>query len=463
MSVYACRQLPDDWMACPMSPVLSAGGTSSLNFDNYDDQEQGAVQIVNNTYPNVPPIFNTVRTAVDQSDLMSKYGASDPGDVVYLTDGTWTLSGVSLFTRSGTVDNPIYILAQTPGGVTVNAGDYQLKFTGSHHVLGGITFGAVSADNNGTVWADNSFFRMTCCSFPAYNYHAFYFACTVARTGIEIDNCIFDSQNNSNSLATVQVLGGTFETHAKHKRFHHNEHRNISSSTLDDASALWLGTTAAPGYTIIENSIFENLDGDPEILSNKEGYICTRHNIFDDCNGAIVQRFAGNSLVYGNWINRCNMLHRTPGPYNTTVFNYCLNRSFDKGTSMYNASGAYLATDNNIWRYNVMSNIDELVNVYTADVGDYTRMSGLVLSDNHIYTQSGAQQDAGNYSDSAGDSEASFRSNNPGWGVNTYYNYNLASSPAINAGLFSGPGATLPGRAETWGQAIEIHAPSWWA
>ena len=65
-----------------------------------------------------------------------------------------------------------------------------------------------------------------------------------------------------------------------------------------------LGTSAeslSSSFTTVENNLFENLDGEIEIISNKSGDNIFRNNTFRESSGTLTLRHGDNNLVTGNF------------------------------------------------------------------------------------------------------------------------------------------------------------------
>src|SRR5690349_24311580 len=69
----------------------------------------------------------TVRTVANASQLNAAIAASSPGDIIIMTNGTWTNVTIN-FNATATATQPVVLKAQTPGQVILN-GSSSLVFS----------------------------------------------------------------------------------------------------------------------------------------------------------------------------------------------------------------------------------------------------------------------------------------------------------------------------------------------
>jgi hypothetical protein len=271
---------------------------------------------------------------------------------------------------------------------------------------------------------------------------------------------------------------------------HHNTWKNKSRAGENGHEALRLGSgyEEPPGVklfssdksnldAIVENNLFQNWNGEEELISIKSDHNIIRNNcIIGSQYSHIVVRHGKNNLITGNWADGVKEGIRISGRDNFYVFNY--RRAYSGGNmfrlhpgELFSDGSRFRYTDatRNVLRYNVSAKMDRIVETEPRLGGTHIFQKSPtenVISDNVLYSSSMSGSNVkGSYLNNDGKwSESQFRANNE-WGDNTIINRDLPSSQCGNAALFDGPGgsnANIPGSSKLLGAPSTISAPSWW-
>lgn len=498
MSVFACREVPDNWMACPMTPVLTiVGGETSENFDDYDDMVDGHDH---SQYHNIPTSFVKETSVSNFVGLLSAYSAAIPGEVIWLENGTYTFTSAFSLNRSGNIENPIFILARNIGLAQMDvsgssSGTDCVSVSGSYHVIGGMDWGMAYSTSGSLFYQTGSFLRITAMRAVGYTEHCVYIHGFAGGTGHEMDNCLLDQSGEGTGEQPWQYLGYSTNPalQLRHLRVHHNSFKNVVTS--GGAECMMLGT--AKQYidpaddpdpelqgvkAVIENNYFFNHQADPEVITIKVPDVVVRNNRAEDCKGTLVVRSASRCLLYANWMH--DMGEGSRGGMNCcTAFNYghsvsvgrdgtvqYVGTSYDSGHADY-GNWQYAPCDNGWVRNNVWAGIDRHVYVweFTAS-GFFVRDPvGMVVSGNAIYSSACGQTDSAAFGGDMTYSEFIATNTYGAAGVdpqesNTYSTQNLTSVAAKTKSLFDGPGTTLDmtGAPTVFGRPTQLTAPSWW-
>lgn len=118
-------------------------------------------------------------------------------------------------------------------------------------------------------------------------------------TGNRIDHCRMEGKY---TLGVMLVIG----IGEQYFTIDHNYFAGRPPGNGNGFETIRLGTgELAPLYGIIENNLFENCDGESEIISVKSSYVHIRRNTFIDCRGMLVIRQASFVTIMHNYfINR---------------------------------------------------------------------------------------------------------------------------------------------------------------
>jgi len=235
-----------------------------------------------------------------------------PGDTITLEDGVWTDQQIHLCATAGTEARPVTLRAQTPGQVILN-GESTLNIGGNWVVADGLNFngGALDAGDHvvefrdscgdGTVEATNS--RLTNSAIIDYNpsdINTRYFWVSLYGQNNRVDHSSFSGQNHSGVTVTVW----RDNSDADHHLIDNNYFANRPEGNGNGFETIRIGTSAeslSSSFTTVEYNLFEQTDGEIEIISNKSGDNIFRYNTFRESAGTLTLRHGDNNRVEGNF------------------------------------------------------------------------------------------------------------------------------------------------------------------
>lgn len=250
----------------------------------------------------------------DGEDLEDYVNDANPGDVFIVSDGTYN-DFESSFTGIGTFTNPIIVKAETIGGVTLT-GESQFVFKkAAHIILEGFIFDAqgdetlvkLEGSNHiritrnvfeleteesikwifiGGVWDDNT--------FQHESHHN------------RIDHNIFQNKSTTGHYITVDGTNDGDEDfrQSKYDRIDHNYFKDNGPRAANEQESIrigWSEMSKSSGFTVVEHNLFENCDGDPEIISVKSCDNIIRHNTFISSYGTLSLRHGNRNRIEGNY------------------------------------------------------------------------------------------------------------------------------------------------------------------
>ncbi len=255
----------------------------------------------------------------DPDDLVEAVNSSLDGGTFIITDGVYQDFEAS-FEAMATADNPILIKAETVGGVILQ-GESHFVFKKSAFIsLQGFIFDCQGEEsliklegcNNirisrnvfelkttesvkwvfvGGVWNDNTYPF----SYPSHNNR--------------IDHNTFQNKETPGHYITID---GSFDNtgsdevyyQSQHDVIDHNYFKNNGPRAANEQESIrvgWSEMSLSSGYTILEHNLFENCDGDPEIVSIKSCDNIIRHNTFKASYGTLSLRHGNRNRVVGNY------------------------------------------------------------------------------------------------------------------------------------------------------------------
>lgn len=261
------------------------------------------------------------------SSLTTQVNAAAAGAIFIIPNGTYN-NFSSTFTANANAANPITIKAETVGGVTLT-GDSKFVFNqASHIVLEGFVFNCTSNNtlvklngSNNIRVTRNVFDQVSTSSVKMlyiggiYNDYTFQFLSHDNR----IDHNIFQNKTTAGNYLTIDGTSnadGSISLQSQNDKIDYNYFKNMGPREANEKEAVrigWSQMSMSSGYTILEHNLFEDCDGDPEVVSVKSCDNIIRHNTFTKSYGTLSLRHGNRSRVEGNYFFGGNKANGTFG------------------------------------------------------------------------------------------------------------------------------------------------------
>lgn len=274
------------------------------------------------------------------AQITAALSSAGPGDTLIMTNGTWTNQQIN-FAGFGNSGSPITLRAQTPGQVLLN-GNSTLDISGDWLVVDGLRFegGALSNGSNALVefrgsngQATNS--RFTNSAIISYNPASVddrYHWVELFGQNNRVDHNRFENQNHSGVTVVVRRDDASANLHQIDSNHFVDRPEPNNPSDANGFETIRVGTSntsLSDSFTTVENNLFERVDGEIEIISNKSGNNIYRYNTFRESEGTLTLRHGNDTLVEGNFflgldLNNSGAI-RVIGERQTIVNNYIAN------------------------------------------------------------------------------------------------------------------------------------------
>lgn len=254
-------------------------------------------------------ISNTVKWYVKTKDEFKKaLNGMETGDTIVVADGTYNIDGQTINT-GGTKDNPVLITAENVGRVTLNG---KSSFTLRHVEYVTIRGFKFASEGKTVVKMEGSrYCRVTQNEFNLNEEKsnkwviigAHYQDTENKSCGNRIDHNLFEGKTQPGNYITIDGVSKAHQP-SQNDTIDHNHFRNNSPRAANEKESIRVGWTDLSGgssYTVIEHNLFENCDGDPEIISLKACYNIVRYNTFRRCLGTVCLRQGAYNRVEGNY------------------------------------------------------------------------------------------------------------------------------------------------------------------
>ena len=334
-----------------------------------------------------------------------------PGDNIILKSGVWQDFEI-LLEGKGTSEAPITLKAESKGDVVLS-GKSNLRLAGEHLVVSGLVF-----KNGYTPSSAVIAFRKNKDSYANHS----------RVTEVVIDN--FNNPDKQESDYWVALYG-------KHNRFDHNHlerkrNKGVTVAVRLDSVAsqenyhsidhnyfgyrptfgsnggetLRIGTShysLTNSFTLVENNIFEQTNGEVEIISVKSGKNTLRGNVFLSARGTLTLRhgngnivennvFLGNEVAHTGGIRVINKDQVIRNNYLEGLKGYRFGSGFTIMNGVPNSPiNRYHQVENATITNNTFINVDHIHLAAGSDAERSAAPKSTIIKDNVVYNQNDTQ------------------------------------------------------------------------
>lgn len=239
--------------------------------------------------------------------LQQRLDEAVPGAVIELPAGSIKLSKPLIITRSGTESAPITLRARERGR-TVFDGNAGIELRGASHVIiEGFSF---THENRTPAikLIDCNNVRITRCSFKlgtGLAQRQNWVHITGGKSGQNrIDHNLFDDLTTAGAYIAIDGSEEAPFQISKGDRIDYNHFRAIARREGGGARAIRLGwTKLAPsqGQSVVEYNLFDNCNGDEELITVRSSGQFIRYNTFLNSAGYLTLRMGSGNVAEGNF------------------------------------------------------------------------------------------------------------------------------------------------------------------
>ena len=251
-----------------------------------------------------------VNDILELNESMTK---ANPGDVIVLANGVWKDVEIK-FRGKGTKDNPITLKAETAGKVSIEGQSY-LKLGGEYLIVEGLYFKNGFSPSNAVI------------DFKIINKDTL----DIISNNCKVTNCVIEDFNkpkrdNSdlwvqfwgrhNELSNSYIAGKTnrgptvrvsiagIESINNYHQIVNNHFGPRPVKGGPSGETIQLGdsfTSMSPSHTMVANNLFEECNGEVEVISSKTNFNVFKNNVFYKSEGSLVTRHGNYVTVDGNY------------------------------------------------------------------------------------------------------------------------------------------------------------------
>ncbi|MBL0024232.1 MAG: T9SS type A sorting domain-containing protein [Saprospiraceae bacterium] len=263
--------------------------------------------------------LNSQTYYTDSKKLVTAVNSSPQGGVFIVKNGTYNDFDPT-FSVVATEMNPIIIKAETVGGVKLT-GESNVVLKKSEYVtLEGFVF-----DGTG----DNTLVKLEGCNHIRITRNVFELKTTESIKWVfvggvwndnvfpfqypshhnRIDHNIFQNKTTPGNYITIDGSNDATTSQkvyyqSQYDRIDHNYFKNNGPRAVNEQESIrigWSEMSLSSGFTTVEQNLFEDCDGDPEIISVKSCDNTIRHNTFVASYGTVSLRHGNRNRIEGNY------------------------------------------------------------------------------------------------------------------------------------------------------------------
>ncbi|MGH1364075.1 MAG: chondroitinase-B domain-containing protein [Calditrichia bacterium] len=249
-------------------------------------------------------VVNTVE------QLEDAVAAAQPGDSIEVADGVYDTEGSITVYASGTEQEPIVIRAQNVGMAELTGESYFDFRQCAWIVLEGFLFTStdqtvvkLQACNNVRI-TRNTFRLQETSSLKWVIIQGIWNDPNALSHHNRIDHNLFENKLETGNCITVDGTPDPTYISSQYDRIDRNHFRNVGPRATNEKEAIrvgWSELSMSSGYTVVEYNLFEDCDGDPEIVSVKTSDDTVRYNTFRRSQGTLSLRHGNRTTVDGNF------------------------------------------------------------------------------------------------------------------------------------------------------------------
>jgi hypothetical protein len=247
----------------------------------------------------------TVVEVETAAELASELASASAGTTIVLANGTYSRTGAFVVQgKNGTANSPIVIKAKNRGQAIIAGASGFLVDNSSHIVLEGLTFS--NTTNAALVLEGSSHIRATRNTFalPSSGGDLMWLQVRGSNSHHNrFDRNDFGPKSDTGPLIAYEGQNGTGQI-SQYDIIEYNYFHNVGPWVDNGKETIRLGLSGislSHGYNTIQYNVFDNCDGEPEIVSIKSSSNTVRFNTFRTSKGSLTLRHGHNNSVYGNF------------------------------------------------------------------------------------------------------------------------------------------------------------------
>ena len=233
-----------------------------------------------------------------------------PGDTIIVKDGSYNFGGNISVSKSGDDENKVTIRAESIGGVILIGESYFDLKQVSFIIIEGFVFKSTDVTAIKTEGCDN--IRITRNTFQLNETASLKWIviggvwndANIISQHNRIDHNLFEGKNQPGNCITIDGTSDPTYQSSRYDIIDHNYFRNVGpriDNGMETIRLGWSELSMSSGFTTVEYNLFEDCDGDPEIISVKSSDDTVRYNTFRSSQGTLCLRHGNRTSANSNF------------------------------------------------------------------------------------------------------------------------------------------------------------------
>ncbi|RBL88897.1 polysaccharide lyase 6 family protein [Chitinophaga flava] len=246
----------------------------------------------------LPALLSAGQTTVNSlSALQSAIDNAQPGAVIILANGVYNATTDITIKQKGTAAKPITITTQSTGSAEISGnGGFNIVSPAQYIVIRGFKF--THKASKAKTASGTSFCRFTRNIFetPGDGENL-----TIAGSDHQID---YNTFQHKNAMGRFLAIRGSGSQIAERLWIHHNyflDQQHQAGNGIETLQFGLSGFSLSSSNSIVEYNLFEQCNGENEMISVKSSAVVLRYNTIRDCPAQFTLRHGNRCQVYGNY------------------------------------------------------------------------------------------------------------------------------------------------------------------
>lgn len=246
--------------------------------------------------------MTTIYWVASSDELAAAIGRAEPGSSILLADGVYDRNEDYIIEGKVGSDTAILSIRAVNKGKATIAGESSIRILNSAYVeVWGLHFQVKKRES--IILDGSRHVRIARNRFEPRQVGAEYSLLSVMGSGSGWNRIERNEFGPKADLGPLVIFDGDDEQISQHDVIEYNYFHHIGPRVVNGLEAIRLGLSGislSNGYITIQHNLFENCDGEPEIISVKSCYNTVRYNTFLNSAGQVTARHGHGNRFHNN-------------------------------------------------------------------------------------------------------------------------------------------------------------------